>query len=261
MAKPVAVLSISLNTPTWAESAYATSRKAYCEKHDYADLRLTDGDLGFFLDADLSAWVRIPLMVWLAKHFDVLYLDNDIVVSDDCPGVADITDGRQAFFVVHGESGRPNSGMMITTGDTRVLEFAIRHRAETAPKAFAAPYENGHVIWGCAEHPYVELDRRFNNASDSDGYFIHHTGPNLGLRQITYTKASARPLNVYNVIPTRQGWRPAARTLLLGLDPRSPIPLANISDPTRNFGSLTNAVQLALQKKYEVLRHGDLQVL
>lgn len=184
--KPKVLITISLNTVGYKNSKYFTSREEYCLKNEYTHLKIIGQLSDYLLEPATCAWLRIPLMLSLIKDYDLFYLDNDAIISKDCPSISEITKDKNGFFISRGYSGRPNSGVMIAKNDDKILFDALGKYNFIPPYPHRAQYENGHIIWACNNYPWIELGKRYNNTIDSDGFIIHHTGPNKKLRKINY---------------------------------------------------------------------------
>lgn len=186
MKRPVVLLTISANTGSqYLETDYYQSRSEYAIEHGYDEVTLLPPEMA----PATSSWVKIPIMMHLAKKFDVLFLDNDVVVDTSAPTVEEFAPQDVGFYAALGHSGRPNAGVLLSRGgEIEPLREAMERRSDPPPLSLQAPYENGHLIWALRDVGFFSLPKLFNNCDDDDGFFVHHTGPNLKKRSIAYTE-------------------------------------------------------------------------
>ena len=184
MGRPVVLLTISANTGAdYLNTPYYKSRAEYAIKHGYDEVTLLPPEMA----PATSSWVKVPVMMHLAKKFDVLFLDNDVVVNDTAPSVEEFAPQESGFYAALGHSGRPNAGVLLSRGgEIEPLKEAMKRRSDPPPLPLQAPYENGHLIWALRDLGFFALSKAFNDCDGDDGFFIHHTGPNLDKRSIVY---------------------------------------------------------------------------
>lgn len=101
-------------------------------------------------------WAKLDVALQFLATSNVMLLDADAEITNLCPPANQIFAQYPSkdIFYVKGNSGRPNSGVLLLRGGTNRLAFAfvkhcIRHRREgVPPQDFVSPEgENGHVIW------------------------------------------------------------------------------------------------------------------
>jgi hypothetical protein len=183
------LLTVSFNAVDYESTPYFVAREAWASSKGVRHIYLTEQTTGLRLDAHCSAWLRIPVIL-LLPQVNVFYIDTDCLIDPSCPHPSEITGRRDGLFIALGHSGRPNSGVMIANRGREVFEFCIKHYCEQPPEPHRAPWENGHVIWGCATHGFIHLGPEFNVTNGTGGKIIHHTGPNRSLRTMCFKAPS-----------------------------------------------------------------------
>lgn len=159
-----------------------------------------------------SAWLKIPLILkGLRRGYEwVIFVDADAEIRPQAPKVESLEVSRKSLYLVHGHSGRVNSGVIIAknTTDTKAFFQQVLNSVETdVPEEDKAPYENGHVIYYSRECEYVYiLDQRWNNTVDLtlNDFIRHYTGPmRQHYRKPVFSQLKVRALKTQMMICTQ----------------------------------------------------------
>lgn len=194
----VLMFSIAQNGYNFTYSKCIKSQMLYASKNSY-DYVLVNRPHSVSSSAE-SSWLKIPLIIeGLRRGYEwVFFVDADCEIHPQAPKIESIEVPGKSLYLVHGNSGRVNAGVIIAknTADTKAFFQQVLSAAEMdVPEEDKAPYENGHVIHyskGC-KYMYI-LDKRWNNTDDVtlNDYIRHYTGP---MRQ-HYTKPVFSQLKV-----------------------------------------------------------------
>lgn len=210
MQSNVLVFSIAQNGYDFIYSKCIKSQQLYASKNSYEYVLVNRPR--WVNSPEESAWLKIPLiLVGLCRGYEwVLFVDADAEIRPQAPKVESLEVSRKSLYLVHGHSGRVNSGVIIAknTADTKAFFQQVLSAVETdVPEEDKAPYENGHVIHFSRKCEYVYiLDQCWNNTVDLtlNDFIRHYTGPmRQHYRKPIFSQLKVRALKTQMMIRTQ----------------------------------------------------------
>ena len=183
------ILSIALNGYQWMYRKELNSHKRYAQKNGYVHQAITRPFVSR-LGVE-CCWLKLTLMrtALISGYDNVLFLDADAKVKENCPALSDITNvdtnADKYVYMAKGYSGRFNSGVILAVNHEKTIAWltkVIDSRGSTVNRLNDVGWgENGHVIELSKGLSFIkELNEKWNNTSnyDLDDYIQHsNCGP------------------------------------------------------------------------------------
>jgi len=183
MQSKILIFSIAQNGYEFTYSKCIKSQQLYASMNSYEYVLVNRPS--WVNSPKESAWLKIPLIVkGLNRGYEwVVFIDADGEIRPQTPRIESIEVPEKSIYLVHGHSGRINSGVIIVKNTADAKEFfeQILNTIEIdVPEEDKAPYENGHIIHHAKKSRHVQiLDQRWNNTDNANlnDFVRHYTGP------------------------------------------------------------------------------------
>jgi hypothetical protein len=173
------------------------SQKRYCNRMDYTYKLVSGAD-------DSRNWKRAKIeelcSIINATNDDILLIDGDCYIKDNCPPI-DFLKQDKSIFYVNGKSGRLNSGFLYFRNNDYSKDFLVELKEKLncdLPRDqgyfVTSKGENGHIIWVQNEWTksgkdiFQEISFHWNCSSpklENEAYVLHFTN-NLKKRIYQY---------------------------------------------------------------------------
>lgn len=201
----VLMFSIAQNGYDFIYSKCIKSQQLYATKNSYEYVLVNRPRL--VNSSKESAWLKIPLIIeGLRRGYEwVFFVDADCEIRPQALKVESIEVPGKSLYLVHGRSGRVNSGVIIAknTADTKEFFKQVFNAVEMdVPEEDrkGIVYENGHVIHYSKGREYVYiLDKCWNNTVDItlNDYIRHYTGPmRQHYRKPAFSQAKVKAIEI-----------------------------------------------------------------
>lgn len=165
------VLSIALNGYQWMYQQELNSHLRYAKKYGYVHQAVTRPFISA-LGVE-CCWLKLTLMraALLSGYENVLFLDADTMVSQNCPDLTDVFQEGKYIYMAKGYSNRFNSGVLLARHNIKTITWltqVIDARFNKVQSENDVGWgENGHVIEFSKCVPFiVELEQKWNNTFD-----------------------------------------------------------------------------------------------
>jgi hypothetical protein len=165
------ILSIALNGYQWMYQRELKSHRRYAQKYGYVHQAVTRPFVSA-LGVE-CCWLKLTLMraALLSGYENVLFLDADTMVSQNCPELTDVFQSDKYIYMAKGYSNRFNSGVLLARNNIKTIQWLtqiIDARFNKVQSENDVGWgENGHVIELSKGVPFiVELEQKWNNTFD-----------------------------------------------------------------------------------------------